>query len=143
MKRVANALKISLLALAVSACAPRPRHIPFTDWVCETRTEGRMEGVATVERRPALAAPLVAVGHARFVQRAIWHGVGGTATLLCSRPATGPNRCVLSAESEDGYGFGAWALSTVPELDIPSRPDASPVRVEFVFTLTERRTYSC
>lgn len=127
----------------LGACAPRYIGPGFIDEVCYARTEGRMEGMATVEGRPALAAPMVAVGRARYVQRAIWHGVGGTATLLCSRPEAGPNRCLLSGESEDGYGFGAWALSTIPDLDIPSRPESTPVRVEFVFTLTERRTSTC
>lgn len=134
---------VVLTLSALAGCAGGPQSVSMLHPWCEVKTEGRLEGTAIIEGRAALAKPMIAIGRTRYVQRAIWHGVGGAATLMCSRSAAELNQCLLSAESEEGYGFGAWALSVVPDLDVPSRPEAPPVRVEFVFTLTEPRTSTC
>lgn len=132
-----------LLLLALCGCAHEPQVIGFTDEVCETRIPGQIEGVATIEGRPALPAPVVETGHGRYAGRAIRHEVGGAVTLFCSRSATGTNHCVLGPFLDENYGFDRWALSTVPDLDIPARPDAPPVRVDFVFTLTQPHVSTC
>ena len=111
---------------------------------CVLKTEGRIEGMASVADRPVLSSPVVGNWGPGLIGRAILQRMNGTASLMCSRPPNGPNRCVLSAVSpDDGYGFGDLALEAVDDLDIPSDPEGTPVRVDFAFTLAEPRTTTC
>ncbi|MCE3288380.1 MAG: hypothetical protein K0R83_392 [Caulobacter sp.] len=129
--------------MLLGACAPRYVGPGFIDDVCETRIPARIEGVATVEGRPALAAPVAETGRGHFAGRALRQGVSGAVTLFCSRSAAGINQCVLGPYVDWNYGFDKWAMSTVPDLDIPSRPDGLPVRVEFAFTVTQLYKSTC
>lgn len=138
-----RAFYLLAVALLSTGCAPKLVSIPMMDYVCALKDKGRTEGMAFASGRPILAEPLVQIGAGRYAERAWRQNRGGEVRLMCSRTSEAPPHCLPANRGPDDYGFTNWAMSAVPKLDLPVRPDDPPTRVDVIFTLVERHTSTC